>query len=719
MNVYFLFLVLLGIAACEKKDNLDPTLEVKVSSYYPNSGKAGTLLTIEGEGFSTSLDEYQATIGAKEAEVISATNVSIVIRIPEGGTTGKLVLKYGDKTIDIGTYTYQELSVARVFPANGPAGSQIRIGGAGFGSVDNPAKVFINAKEALVVSVTDTLIVAEIPVEAGSGAVMVKVDGKEAQGQNFKYQEIYSVKPLSGGANTRVTVTGEGFETLSAGNIVDFNGKQTTVLEATESTIVVLAPEEVSTGPLSVTINGQKITGPSFSVVPFPIIKSVAPLSAPKDTEITINGDYYSALSDEVVVTFNGIAAPVIRSTEKSITVRVPPKAGKGKILLSVNDQKTEGPEFREQNLGITKLLPDNGLAGDEITISGLGFSDQITENKVLFNGVIASIRSASDTALKVVVPSNVSTGTVSVEVEGLNARGPEFKRAGVITLAGGPNEGTFESLRAIAVDSKGNIFVAENNQIKKISPLGSVTNFAGSSTSGAVDNVGDNARFSYITGIGIDENDNIYVADSFNKRIRKVTPGAVVSTVSSLSFNPISLTADKEGNIYVGQSYGGAHVLNKLTGGITKIHQMTESPDYMAALNRNEFYYAPANLDYLQVFSIAHGQKSTYAGTGSWGLEDGPALSANFYSITGLAMTKENVLYVADGSGNTLRKVEDGIVTTLIGKGTSGEMLPGYQDGSFINARIRGVTNICVDNQGNVYVTDNGNKAVRKIFFK
>ncbi|KKX49915.1 hypothetical protein L950_0213320 [Sphingobacterium sp. IITKGP-BTPF85] len=155
--------------------------------------------------------------------------------MPTGGNTGKLVLSYNNQIMDVGTYTYQDLSVRQVFPANGPAGSQIRIGGTGFGSVSNPAEVFINEKKALVVSISDTLIVAEVPNEAGSGSVIVKVDGMNAKGQTFTYQAIKGIKPLTGGKDTRVVISGEGFEQLTTNNIVEFNGKKALVVESTQS----------------------------------------------------------------------------------------------------------------------------------------------------------------------------------------------------------------------------------------------------------------------------------------------------------------------------------------------------------------------------------------------------------------------------------------------------------------------------------------------------
>ncbi len=168
-----------------------------------------------------------------EAELISATTSALVMRMPVAGKKRRHQHHFPGKNYEVGQYTYQSLTVSRVFPTNGPAGSQIRISGAGFSSIKDPASVLVNNKEALIVSASDTLIVAEIPAEAGTGPVMVKVDGMEAKGQDFRYQAIQDIKPLTGGANTRVTINGEGFENTVEGNIVDFNGKPATVVTAT------------------------------------------------------------------------------------------------------------------------------------------------------------------------------------------------------------------------------------------------------------------------------------------------------------------------------------------------------------------------------------------------------------------------------------------------------------------------------------------------------
>src|SRR5207253_1679414 len=117
-----------------------------------------------------------------------------------------------------------------------------------------------------------------------------------------------------------------------------------------------------------------------------------------------------------------------------------------------------------------------------------------------------------------------------------------DFKRAGVITLAGGPGNTSLSLVSyrssSLAVDSKGNVFVieVEQSRIKKIATNGTVTLFAGSPTGerGYLEGQGDKALFNLGSnpGMDIDENDNLYVSDG--TKVRKITPQGMVSTFVS-----------------------------------------------------------------------------------------------------------------------------------------------------------------------------------------
>ena len=279
------------LLSCKKdKDIKGKAIPFKVESYYPNSGNEGTLVTILGSGFEEKQENVSITFSGQQAEIVALQHNKIIVRAPKGGKSGSIQVKSGSNQAELGNYKYQTLSLREIFPSNGSSGAHIKIMGEGFSSITSPAEVLINGKAAIVVSVSDTVLVVEVPEKAGTGPVQVKVNGFESTGPVFQYQEIVSMKPLTGGKGTHVTIKGSGFATELAGNTIDFNGKPATVLSATATEIVVIAPDEVETGPVSLTINKQRTTGPDFTVVPLPIIEYVSPLSGPAGMEMVIKG---------------------------------------------------------------------------------------------------------------------------------------------------------------------------------------------------------------------------------------------------------------------------------------------------------------------------------------------------------------------------------------------------------------------------------------------
>ncbi|HEY8999881.1 MAG TPA: NHL repeat-containing protein [Mucilaginibacter sp.] len=173
-----------------------------------------------------------------------------------------------------------------------------------------------------------------------------------------------------------------------------------------------------------------------------------------------------------------------------------------------------------------------------------------------------------------------------------------KITQAGVVsTLAGSGAQGaddgldtaaTFNLPEALAVDAAGNVYVADNgnNLIRKVTPIGQVSTFAGSGQPGSGDGTGNAASFNSPFGIAIDANGNLYVADSGNNLIRKITPGGVVTTIAgsgskgandgtgkAASFNtPSGIAIDKSGNIYVADENN--NLIRKITqaGAVTTI---------------------------------------------------------------------------------------------------------------------------------------------------
>lgn len=699
------------ISGCKKDDKVTE-LPIQIKSYYPNSGLAGTLVTIEGEGFVSNILQYKASVGGAAAEVISATKTAVVVRMPANGKTGALSLTVREQVFEVGQYTYQALSISSIYPSNGTSGTQVRISGAGFSSIKEPATVFVNGQSALLVSASDTLIVAEIPANAGSGPVIVKVDGMEARGQDFRFQLVTDIKPLTGGANTRVKIKGSGFETTLAGNIVDFNGKNAMVESATDTEIVVLAPVGVTTGPLSVNINGQKITGPAFTVVGNPVITVVSPLSAPQGTVMTITGDVFSTILDENKVFVNGVDVPVQTATKTTLTLTLPGGTGSGKVKVVVNDQATEGPVFKDQTLGISALTPDNGLAGTTVTISGTGFSAVPSDNIVTFNGVPATVTAATATTLTLTAPPAVSTGEVKVIVSGVEALAPvPFKRAGVMTLAGGPSSTALSNIvSALALDSYGNVYVTDqlSKTVKKITPDGTVSTLQVN---------GVNVVFGNPMGIVIDKNDNIFIADQTNNQIRKITPAGQNLLVTS-GFAPGHLAIDDAGNIFanVGTFAGGMMKVN--TAGVYSKLAGPNWPLYRGAADAAGNIYYPDNNNNSSnavIVTTTAGQTRSLAGYSDGGYADGAGSNARFNGIMSIVLNKPGELLVADAFNSAIRKVDIATATAS----TIFKFTYGYADGTLSSAKFNSFTDMAVGKDGNIYVLDATNKAVRKIFLQ
>ncbi|MDB5061898.1 MAG: hypothetical protein JWP67_1741 [Mucilaginibacter sp.] len=260
---------------------------------------------------------------------------------------------------------------------------------------------------------------------------------------------------------------------------------------------------------------------------------------------------------------------------------------------------------------------------------------------------------------------------------------------AGVVTTVAGIGQlgylngpaasAEFYSPSGLAIDASGNIFVADrgNNMIRKITPAGVVSTFAGSGNAGYSDGTGIAATFNTPSGVAFDVAGNLYVADYGNNLIRKITSDGVVTTVAgsravgyanglgiATNFNkPTSIALDAAGNIYVTEPYNNA---------IRKI-----SPDYMV---------------------------TTFAG--------GPAATTLVGSPIAISIDATGNMFIADFNGRILKISAGKILTVLAGKsGTTGST-----DGDGGSASFNNPQGIASGTSGSVYVADFGNNLIRKV---
>lgn len=254
---------------------------------------------------------------------------------------------------------------------------------------------------------------------------------------------------------------------------------------------------------------------------------------------------------------------------------------------------------------------------------------------------------------------------------------------AGVVTTLAGSTQGNangtgtaaqFNAPSGVAVDAAGNVYVADtgNHRIRKITPGGAVTTFAGSS-SGYSDTAGF-VRFNAPQDLALDASGNVYVADTGNHKIRKITSAGVVSTLAGAAagfadgigttaqFNtPSGVATDASGNIFV------ADLLNAKIRKITPAGVVTTfSTQVLTGITRlvvdssNHVYYSNSSTSNgHQVYRIdASGTGGTVLGTAVFGSIDGYGSQVRFYAPVGLAKNAAGDIYIAESGYNRLRKI-------------------------------------------------------------
>jgi sugar lactone lactonase YvrE len=248
-----------------------------------------------------------------------------------------------------------------------------------------------------------------------------------------------------------------------------------------------------------------------------------------------------------------------------------------------------------------------------------------------------------------------------------------------------------FAGAEGIASDGQGNLFVADkaSSIIRKITAQGVVTTIAGSSgQAGTADGSGTAARFRAPTRLTVEKNGSIYVTDTGNSTIRKISAGGSVSTIAgqagvcgsgdgsagSAQFcNPQGITVDQSGNLFVADTQNNT------------IRRIDPS-----------------------------GRVTTIAGqTGACGSADGQGTAAMFCQPRDITVDAWNNVYVADTGNSTIRMIDPkGKVTTLAGA-------PGVcasADGATGSSRLCSPAGITVDSRDNLYVADTGNSTIRRI---
>ncbi|TAJ78803.1 MAG: hypothetical protein EPO42_07290 [Gallionellaceae bacterium] len=580
-----------------------------------------------------------------------------------------------------------------------------------------------------------------------SGSTAANANALNARALTNPAPTITSFYPAWQYAGSAITIYGTNFDTNASNNAVNFSNKQQAVVaSATSTSLVVIVPAGASYGTISVTTSGGKASSTNPFVVRTsgsnsPTITSL-PSSGTLGSSVTIGGTNFDAVKENNLVTFNGTPAlvsqaivPTSAVMATSLVVTVPDATNGNLTVTTPNGTAISShtfivnPPVGTQPV-IQSFSPLRGVTGTSLTISGLNFDPVAANNTVkFFNGVAATVTASSASSVTVTVPAGVANGPLTLGVAGNVAKSaaiytnmdgvvpPVGQKGGaiqgtpsgllgtVLTYAGGrvvtsaangAAAARFNNPNGITTDGT-SLYVADssNRMIRRIdfvSGVATTTTIAGSGLGGAKDGSGDGATFSTPNGITSD-GVNLYVADSGNNRVRKISPPAggtlgtmtsTSATVTTLAGSGSLITADNANGLNAGikAPYGIATdgVNLYVTDGSNRIRRINIATSAVTTLAGSGAFKsqdgtgascADGVVPCLATVSATGVMYSTGSGKGA--TNPAPETVASFYRPHGIVITPDkSTLYVTDSGTNAIRKVviATGAVSTLMGPG-------------------------------------------------
>lgn len=505
----------------------------------------------------------------------------------------------------------------------------------------------------------------------------------------------------------------------------------------------------------------EQITLPSWATSPFTIVAVTNASGVEEVGKGSIKINNTKIITNAELKKVGNITRSIVPNQQNTLKVKLDKGAVQISLVAGVAAPtiNTVTPNSANQQTSLTvKLSGTNFL--NKITSASFGIGVSVGTADAGEFGLI-DVTGLTDATTNITVAEKAALGPRNILV----ANGRQFTslqnqfnvttqtppgQANVLvsTLAGSGNAGIqdgeasqaqFNQPMAVATDNRGGIYVADtgNNAIRFIDPSGKVSLYAGGIQAGFADGFGPMAAFNHPMGLAVDNQNNIYVADSGNNAIRKIDPTGNVTTIAggnkgfddgvgrSATFNmPVGITVDGFGNVIVADAANNAIRSIDIVGMVTTIAgdgnagfsdgigrgAEFHSPTGVAVdSNRNIFVTDTGNQKVRQIDGKS--QVTTIAGDGEFGFNDAVQTEARFADPMGITIDRRGRPIIVDNFNSLIRLIDGKQVKTLAGTGRRGKV-----DGTGDTVTFNQPMGTAIDQRGIIYIADSQNNVIRRL---